>query len=84
MNALTKTQALEIARHSIKQQAENLLYLRKNAAEVAKFEVMALAIVAKGEALSDDFFAALPDDMRDGAVKRGTAIIRAINAATAA
>lgn len=84
MSKLTKTTALEIARDGIKQHAENLLYTGKDAAEVAKFESASLAIIAKGESLDDAFFAAIPDDINTGIIKRGGIIARAIHAATKA
>lgn len=82
MTNLTKFAALEIARDAVKMQADNFRYTGKGAAEVSKFEEMSLAIIAKGEAMDEAFFSALPDDMSNGILKRGVLIARAIHAAT--
>jgi hypothetical protein len=84
MSNLTKTAALEIARHGINEHAANLRFIGRPAGEVDKFEAMALEVVAKGESLSDEFFAGLADNMADGIIKRSTTITRAIHAATVA
>ena len=81
-NILTKSAALDLARQSVKLQAEALRSTGKDAAEVAKFEAMANAIVAKGEGLDDAFFAAIPFDINNGVLRNGVSIVRAINNAT--
>lgn len=81
-NKLTKREAIEIATTGSQAYAD-VIRMGHGDAKAEQFLAGVMPVIAKGENLSEEFFASLEYNIYDSMIDKGRKIARAIHAATA-